>query len=169
MVSAAVYGIGNVLVGDDAIGPTVARTFESSWSVDSRVVVADLGTPSLDLTDHVIDHESVIFIDAVTADEPPGSIVIYDRDEIIASAPVLRVGPHDPALRDALLTLQLFGHCPSDIILIGVVAGQMDGGLSPEVRAAIPKVCSTIAGELERRGYPASRSASPTRPDLWWE
>lgn len=168
-MSAAVYGIGNVLIGDDAIGPTVARTLEASWSLDPRVVVEDLGTPSLDLTDHVIDHDTVIFVDAVSDDHAPGSILIYSRDEIIASAPILRVGPHDPALRDALLTLELFGQGPADIILIGVVVQQMAGGLSPAVRAAVPLVCSTIAGELERRGYAASRSASASRPDLWWE
>lgn len=168
-MTAAVYGIGNVLIGDDAVGPTVARTLQASWSLDPRVFVDDLGTPSLDLTDHVIDHDTVIFVDAVSDDHAPGAILIYDREQIIASAPVLRVGPHDPALRDALLTLELFGQGPADIILIGIVARQMAGGLSPEVRAAVPLACSTIAGELERRGYSASRAASPSRPDLWWE
>ncbi len=168
-MTAAVYGIGNVLIGDDAIGPTVARTFEASWSLDPAVVVEDLGTPSLDLTDHVIDHDTVIFVDAVTDDHAPGTILIYSREEIIASAPIMRVGPHDPALRDALLTLELFGQGPADIILIGIVAQQLAGGLSENVRAAIPRACATIASELQQRGYSASPASDPARPDLWWE
>src|SRR5579864_4022906 len=50
MKRALIGGIGNVLLGDDGIGPYVVHVLESRYTFGESVAVADLGTPALDLT-----------------------------------------------------------------------------------------------------------------------
>src|SRR5271165_3465619 len=51
---ALIGGIGNVLLGDDGVGPYVVRLLESQYSFGNNVELADLGTPALDLTHQIV-------------------------------------------------------------------------------------------------------------------
>ena len=166
----AVYGIGNILMSDDAVGPTVARMLDAEWSLSGGVVVEDLGTPTLELPAHVAGLDAVVFIDAVTAPAPPGSIIVYSREQILAHPPGLRVGPHDPSLRETLLTLDLIGNGPRHAVLVGIVAesAKMGLGLTPAVAAAVPLAAAQTLAELERLGVTAARREQPLDADLWW-
>ena len=83
----AIYGIGNILMGDDGVGPAVVRHLSSNYSLGPDVVLEDLGTPSLDLPSYLIGYDTVIFIDAVSLDAPPGTIRVFSRDEITSVPP----------------------------------------------------------------------------------
>jgi hydrogenase maturation protease len=100
-VRTAVYGIGNILMGDDGVGPAVIRHL-SSLSLPPDVVIEDLGTPSLDLPAYLMGFDTVIFIDAVAADAPPGTIRLYSREEIVAVPTGIRISPHEPTLSAAV-------------------------------------------------------------------
>ena len=43
----AVYGIGNILMGDDGIGPAVVHYLASNHLLSDGITLEDLGTPSL--------------------------------------------------------------------------------------------------------------------------
>ena len=45
MAKIAVIGIGNVLAGDDAVGPHVVRVLEAHYELPDGVQVIDAGTP----------------------------------------------------------------------------------------------------------------------------
>jgi hydrogenase maturation protease len=166
----ALFGIGNILMSDDAIGPTVARMIDAEWSMPDGVVVEDLGTPTIELPAHVAGLDAVVFIDAVTANATPGSIIVYSREQILAHPPGLRVGPHDPSLRETLLTLDFVGNGPRDVVLVGVVAqsAKMGLGLTPAVAAAIPAAAAQALAELARLGVTLTRRDEPRDADLWW-
>jgi len=166
----ALFGIGNILMSDDAIGPTVARMIDAEWSMPDGVVVEDLGTPTIELPAHVAGLDAVVFIDAVTANAAPGSIIVYSREQILAHPPGLRVGPHDPSLRETLLTLDLIGNGPRDVVLVGIVAqsAKMGLGLTPAVAAAIPAAAAQALAELARLGVTLTRRDEPRDADLWW-
>jgi hydrogenase maturation protease len=70
-------GVGNVLLGDDGIGPYVARTLEARYEFGDNVHVADLGTPGLDLIAHVSGMDALILVDAVKSGEPAGTVTCY--------------------------------------------------------------------------------------------
>lgn len=166
----AIYGIGNVLVGDDAIGPSVIRFLESHWMFPEEVVVEDLGTPSLDLAEHLVDCNAVIFIDAVSAAGDPGEIRVYRRDEIIQHSPSLRMSPHDPSLRETLLNVGLLGIGPSEVTLVGVIPRSLQQfGLSADLRAAIPVAADRVLEELSRLGLRATRLISGRKSPGFWE
>jgi hydrogenase maturation protease len=95
-VKTAVYGIGNILMGDDGVGPAVVRYLASNDLLPPDVTLEDLGTPSLDLPAYLAGYDRVIFIDAVALDAPPGTIRVFSRDEITSVPTGIRVSPTSP-------------------------------------------------------------------------
>ncbi|HPS77501.1 MAG TPA: hydrogenase maturation protease [Thermoanaerobaculaceae bacterium] len=166
----AVVGLGNVLMGDDALGPTVIRILEAGFDFAPAVTVLDLGTPGLDLTPYLSGRDSVIIVDTVNATGQPGEVRTYQREELLAHAPLPRVSPHDPGLKEALLTLEFAQDAPGEVLLVGVIPFSVDRGthLSAPATAAIPEVVASVLDELSRLGVPAIRKLAPPEPDLWW-
>ena len=158
MARVAVFGIGNVLLGDDGVGPFVANYLARNFDLPADVVVEDLGTPSLDLPSYLVGHDKVIFIDAVAADAPPGSIRTFTREEIMAVEPGIRISPHEPSINDALIILDFAGTGPRDVTLIGIVPQTLDGGLalSDDVAAAVPQAANLAASYLRERSPSAA-------------
>ena len=147
LAKTAIFGIGNILMGDDGVGPAVARYLEENFEFADSITVEDLGTPSLDLPSYLMDRDLVVFVDAVAADDkPPGTIVRYNREEIVAVPSGIHISPHEPSINDALQVLDFAGHAPKDVVLIGVVPKTLDGGvqLSAEVAAAVPELVSQV-------------------------
>lgn len=165
-----IAGLGNVLVGDDALGPWVVRTLEARWALPPGVTVIE-GTPGNDLVPHLMGADAVIVADTVTTRGAPGTIVCYRRDDILRTPPALRVNPHQPGLKDSLFTLDLLGEAPREVLLVGVIPQVLETGLglSPAVRDAVDGVVDAIVRELARLGLvPTAREAAePVRP--WWE
>jgi|SRR5664279_104596 len=137
----AIYGIGNILLGDDGIGPAVVNYLFANNILGDDVTLEDLGTPSLDLPNYLTGFDRVIFIDAVAVDAPPGTIRLFSREEIIAAPPGIRISPHEPSINDALIVLDFAGGAPRDVVLIGIVPHTLENGmnLSPAVGKAIPR------------------------------
>jgi len=152
-VRSAVYGIGNILLGDDGIGPAVVAYLSSNFELGPEITIEDLGTPSLDLPNYLTGYDRVIFIDAVAADAPPGTIRLYSRDEIVAAPPGIRISPHEPTINDALIVLDFAGGAPKEVVLVGVVPQTLEGGmtLSPAVAGAVPRAAAMVVGELGKR------------------
>ena len=167
----AIFGIGNVLAHDDAAGPSVVCLLDAHWTFPEGVVVEDIGTPALELPTHLAGYDRVILVDAVEADAPAGTIRIYRREEILLHPPGLRLSPHDPALKETLMLLELTGEAPADLVLVGVVARvtEMGVGLSDEVRAALMPAAEAVVAQLAGMGLPPTRRETPRAPDLWWQ
>ena len=166
-----VVGLGNVLMGDDALGPYVIGLLQARYRFEEGVSAEDLGTPGLELHPHLAGLDALILIDTVRAKGDPGEVRTYRRDEILRHAPARRVGPHDPSLKEALLALDFAGDGPDEVLLVGVIPATVKAsvGLSAEVRDAVPAVVDEILVELERLGYILAAYDPPREPDLWWE
>lgn len=170
-MSVAVLGLGNVLMGDDALGPYTVRVFEAEYEVPEGVAVRDLGTPGLDLTPHLAELRHLILVDTVRSDGEPGELRLYRLEEVLRHPPGPRVSPHDPGVKEALLSLRFAGQGPEEMLLVGVIPGphRSEAGLSPAVERAVPAAVAEIVRELEGLGLPPRRREPPHRPDLWWE
>jgi hydrogenase maturation protease len=166
-----VLGLGNVLMGDDALGPFVIATLQARYRFDERVRVEDLGTPGLDLRPHLAELEAVILIDTVRAEGRPGELRCYRREEILRHPPPQRIGPHDPGVKETLLALEFAGTGPSEVLLVGVIPErvQQQERLTPVLREAVSAVIEEVLDELARLGAAARARDEPLEPDLWWE
>ncbi len=149
----AIYGIGNLLLGDDGVGPAVVAYIEKHCALPPGVTLEDLGTPSLDLPNYLQDYDLVIFVDAVAVDAAPGTIRLFSREEIIAAPPGIRVSPHEPSINDALIVLDFAGGAPAQVVLVGVVPHTLEGGmtLSQDVAAAVPLAAEMVIAQLAKR------------------
>ncbi len=167
----AVIGIGNVLTGDDAVGPTVVRLFEAAHELPPGVEVVDAGTPGLDLTAYLAGLDAIVLVDAVKANGAPGELRVYSKAELLRKAPIVATSPHEPGVREALLHAEFQGVAPPVARLVGIVPEQVETGirLSAAVRAALPRAVEQVAAELAALGAPARRRDPPLAPDLWWE
>jgi hydrogenase maturation protease len=170
-VGIAVIGIGNVLTGDDAVGPTVVRMLEAAYEAPDGLLLLDAGTPGLDLTAYLADLEAVILVDAVRAGGAPGELRVYGLEELLARAPALATSPHEPGVREALLHAQFMGVSPRVVRLVGVIPSGVETGigLSAPVRAAVPAALARVRDELAALGVPLRERVPPRPPDLWWE
>ena len=166
-----ILGLGNVLMSDDGFGPYVARVLEAFYEFPDDVEVIDVGTPGLDLTPYLLGTDAVIFVDTVTADGAPGDTRVYDRSEILKYPPQARTGPHDPALKEALLTVDAAGAGPAIVMLIGVIPQWVATGvsLSQPVSQSVTAVVRMVIDELDRLGVRAIPRPVPERPRIWWE
>ena len=167
----AVVGLGNVLMGDDALGPTVIKVLEAEYEFPSGVSVQELGTPGLDLTPYLAGVGALIVVDTVRASGQPGEVRLYRRDEVLKHAPQPRLSPHDPGLKEALLTLEFSGKSPREVLLVGVIPAEVRTGvgLSPAVGAAVRFAVAEVVKDLARLGVGPRARSTPGPPDLWWE
>jgi hydrogenase maturation protease len=163
-------GIGNVLLGDDGIGPYVLRMLESQYSFGEDVALVDLGTPALDLTHQIAGLHSLILVDSVASDEPPGTLALYRKEDILRIAPAERLDPHSPALSECLMIAEMLGASPEHVLLAGIVGARYEPGapLTDAVRDAVPKAITAIIEELQRLGYVVRKKESPDSPGIWW-
>ena len=165
-----VLGLGNVLMGDDAAGPWVVEHLRAEYELGPGVSLTDLGTPGLDLVPHLSGARVVILVDTVKSSGPPGTLRSYRKDEVLKYPPGPRTSPHDPAVKETLLYLDLAGSGPEEVLLVGIVPGRVEKGLglTPAVAGAIPEAAAAVVAELCRLGIAVTRRANavPARP--WW-
>lgn len=152
--STVVIGIGNVLMGDDGVGPCVVRLLEGRLP---DIDVVDCGTAGLDVSAQVLDRTTVVFVDAVAAPDPAGTVVTLRGGALReggATGP--RMCPHEPGIRDALLLADLVGRAPTHAILVGVVPANTELGttLTPAVAQAVCPAARAVIEALVQLGHP---------------
>ena len=69
-----IAGVGNVLLGDDGVGPYIINLLKARYSFGPDVELEDFGTPALDFIDHIVEREALVVIDSVNNGEAPGEI-----------------------------------------------------------------------------------------------
>lgn len=170
----AVLGLGNVLRRDDGLGPAVIAWLEARHRFPPDVEVLDLGTPGLDLVDHLVDRDAVVFVDALVRAGAPGEVAVLDPTDLRGSAPLVpaspRVTSHEAGVDDALALAALDGRGPRHVRLVGVVAADLgDGpGLSPPVEAAVRPAAEAVLDELAALGVLAAPRRAPAPDAAWW-
>jgi hydrogenase maturation protease len=165
-------GVGNVLLGDDGVGPYVAHLLEHHYHFEEGVSVCDLGTPGLDLVGHLSGIDALILVDAISNDAPPGTLSLYRREDILrhGSAPV-RMDPHAPSLSESLLIADFTGEGPSTVLLIGITADQFEPGapMSDSMRATAILAVEEVLLELDRLDVDYHPRAGSSVSPAWWE
>ncbi len=164
-------GVGNVLMGDDALGPHVLKRIEARYELPPEVTVFDAGTPGLDLTLFLDGFDAIVAVDALKAKGAPGEVRTYRRDQLVEGALAVVTSPHEPTLREALMRLKLLGRIPESVLLVGAIPQRVETGpgLSFAVESAIPVIEQHVLRELARLGAKVAPRAMPSQPDFWWE
>jgi len=151
-----VLGLGNILLSDEGVGVRVVEALQQVTLPDD-VEALDGGTASMALLDTLRDRDRVIVIDAVKGNHHPGTIYRFTPEDISFQREIA-TSLHQLDLLDALAQLEFLGRAPRDVVLYGIEP--KDIGLSleltPEVRAAIPRVIELVLSELKTSALPSA-------------
>ena len=146
-----VLGLGNSILGDDGVGPAVARSVARAVARRSDVVVEEAAADGLELLDLVIGHSRLVLVDAVpTSGGAPGTVHRYDRGELLA--PHRAAALHEVNLATAMTVARRLGlEVPTEIVIYAIEVedgGSFHDGLSAPAAAAVPVVVERVLREL---------------------
>lgn len=146
-----IIGVGNLLRTDDGVGVHAVNLLNDSGKLPEWVEAVDAGTCAGDLPGLIRGREKVIIIDALEADEEPGSIFKLSASNL-APSPGSRLTLHESGVHEALQNLAMLGEHP-DVEVIAVAGRDctsMGMALSPEVQAALPRVIEAVLTSVQR-------------------
>lgn len=148
-----VIGCGNILRGDDAVGPVLIRTLFTR-GVPAGVRIVDGGTAGMDVAFGMRGAQRVVIVDAAATGAEPGTIYRVPAEELTELPPIDGLHTHNFRWDHALSFSEwLLGPLkPTDITVFLVEAGQLEPGteLSPPVAAGM----ETVMDLIEREFYP---------------
>ena len=148
-----VIGCGNILRGDDAVGPVLIRHLFVR-GVPEGVRLVDGGTAGMDVAFGMRGAARVVIVDASATGAEPGTIYRVPAEELTELPPIDGLHTHNFRWDHALsFSAWLLGpHKPADITVLLVEAGAMEPGapLTPPVERAMHQVADLI----ERDFYP---------------
>ncbi|WP_025121456.1 MULTISPECIES: HyaD/HybD family hydrogenase maturation endopeptidase [unclassified Serratia (in: enterobacteria)] len=153
-----ILGIGNLLLGDEAVGVRIVEALEQRYRLPAHVEVLDGGTSGMELMEIMADRDHLIVADAVLTGAAPGSIaVLYDEE--IPALFTRKVSPHQLGLSDVLMALRLTDEFPRRLTLVGVVPESLEPGigLTTVVSQAIEPALAQILLALQESGVVAER------------
>ncbi len=151
-----VLGLGNLLCRDDGLGVVAVQRLLAQYRLGPGVVALDGGTLGMSLMSHVADVPSLLLVDAVELDEPPGTLVQL-TGENVALAAAQRLSVHQVGVVDLLDGLRLTGRYPESLHLMGLVpeTTQLGVDLSPAVEDRLPDLVHRVAERIEALGFTA--------------
>ena len=150
----AVVGVGNILMGDDGVGPKVIELLRDRGA-DERAELIDAGLAIGDVMCDLDPKQPLVIVDAVRGGNAPGSIYRLDPSQIDARTASLgaALSLHEVNVLPALHLEALTGRVFRDVTIFGVEPVGVAGGqaLSPAVAEAARKVAEMISACLDRR------------------
>jgi len=152
-----VLGLGNQLLGDEGVGVHAAEELLSG-RLPSDVVVLDVGTAVLDALPAMEVAQRIVVVDAVRANQAPGTVYRVPFDEMRHPQVIGSVHGFDLS---RVLALSGRADVP-EVVVIGVEPESIDWSLelSPPVREAMPAVLEAVLAEVGAPG-----PAPPTRAE----
>jgi len=148
-----VLGCGNILFGDDGLGPAAVEYLKNNYSIPSDTEVINAGCSVrnilFDITLSDKKPEKIIIIDAFDIGKNPGEIFEIDIDDI-PEEKIDDFSMHQIPTSNLLRELKDF--IKIEVKVIGCQPGFIPGtvfiGLSEKVTCSIPRICDLIIEEI---------------------
>ncbi|MCF6237598.1 MAG: HyaD/HybD family hydrogenase maturation endopeptidase [Candidatus Marinimicrobia bacterium] len=135
-----VLGLGNIIFGDEGFGVEMVRQLPEYNSYPDYVNFIDGGTQGIYLLDYFESPECLLILDAIIPVEYDAEVYSYQGSDL-PSFIHRKLSSHQIGLSELLSLAKLHEKMPRKIALIGIPPDNLDMGmgLSPKVRALIPK------------------------------
>ena len=142
-----ILGLGNLLQKDEGFGIQAINMLaeELSTAEKESFELVDGGVLGLNLLPLVDECSHLLVLDAIDADQPPGTVIELDGPEIPLYADI-KLSEHQIGFQEVLGLSMLRGHLPEHLHLIGVQPEDISTGLSlsPAVQAVLDKVIGRV-------------------------
>lgn len=149
----AVVGVGNGVMGDDALGERVIHALQDLPEERTEGVrLYNAGTTGMLALEAMSGCERAIVVDAVSADGEPGSIYRYEYRDGSFDGDVPPVSMHDVSFAEGLSAGREAYDLPAEILVIGVEPKRVELSLelSDPVAERVPDVVELVLRELGR-------------------
>ena len=144
-----VIGLGNLLKGDDAIGPVVIEKLSKSYN-ESELNLVDIGADAISLLDWLIGKDPVVIIDCAKMGKEPGDVVEFDVNDANISRVYNTFSLHGFSFGDVYkMASQMGPVAPCKIIGVEPKHINFNEDLSNEVEASIPKIINIVTMEAQ--------------------
>ncbi len=118
-----ILGIGNIIFGDEGVGPHLANLIEEKYafiSDDHSVDVMDGGTLAQRLIPIITEYDSVVLIDCVNVDDGEiGSVYSFDFDKVPGYI-TWNGSAHEVEMLQTLQMIEMMGDLPP-VKIVGVI------------------------------------------------
>ena len=154
-----IIGCGNLLRGDDAVGPLVIRTLWEMWGewVPAGVELCDGGTAGMDVAFKMRGRSRVILIDACDLGCDPGALYCVPGDELENIPDLTTLHSHsfrwDHALAFARWLLKESYPQQIQVYLIQIEKTDFGAPLSKPVEDAMGRLVKRIVNSLTEEGF----------------
>ena len=138
-----VLGVGNLLLKDEGVGIHVIKALENE-KLPAHVHLMDGGTGGLHLLSWLQGYDRIIMIDATLDNNPPGTVRLIQPRYATDFPPLLSA--HEIGLKDMIDAMILTEDLPEThlIVISTLNINEVGMDLTPEVKAAVPKVIRMI-------------------------
>ena len=146
-----VLGVGNLLLKDDGVGVHLINALRDT-PFPENVQLIDAGTVSHQLISLFHETDYLILVDAVSANDVPGSLYRFTPDDIDFLQSGYKMSLHEMTLVDILQMAEMTGAKP-EAVIIGIQPKDVSSWsleLSDEVQAVVPRVKALVIEELKR-------------------
>lgn len=149
-----ILGLGNLLCHDDGLVALAVSRLQQKYEVPEGVVALDGGTLGLALLPYLQQARTAILVDAIQADQPPGSFVRLEGEEV-PPAVLHRLSVHQIGVADLLDGARWLGRYPDRVVLLGLVPStiELGFGCSDAVTDALPALVDAVVDEAGRLGF----------------
>jgi len=162
---ALILGIGNVLWADEGFGVRCVEEMARTLAYGPEVQILDGGTQGLYLLPFLEEANMMVVFDAVDYGLEPGTMKIVEGDDVPAFMGAKKMSLHQTGFQDVIATAQLMGHCPEEIMLVGVQPVELEdygGGLRDKTAAQITPAIQVARDWLAARGIHATEGQTAT-------
>jgi len=145
-----VLGLGNDILGDDAVGLHAARELGKEFQRKADIVEAAVS--GFEIMEILEGYEKVLLIDAVVTNRHrPGTILELTKEQF---RNVVAISPHYMGLPDVFLLAEKMNvEFPTEICILGMEIMppyELREELSPDIRSALPELISKGKDVLSR-------------------
>lgn len=155
MNSIAIVGLGNILLGDEGFGVHLINDLKAKYTFSSNVKILDGGTVGFLLIEHFLENEYLIFIDAIRANEAPGSIYKFNIKELPPNITFVS-SIHEIGLGDIIGHVSLMGIERETVIIgiepLSVCPNDLTTTLTPLMKEKMPKVEQLVLEQIKEFG-----------------
>jgi hydrogenase maturation protease len=140
----AVYGIGNTMRGDDAVGLVVARRLKEM--LPEHVEVREHGDDCLALLDLWERLEEAVVVDAMLGGKPAGTIFVWDASDRPLPSEGGFPSTHAFGLAEAIQLGRVLRRLPKRLMVYGIQGRSFapGAGLTPAVERAADRLARLL-------------------------
>jgi hydrogenase maturation protease len=151
-----VLGLGNLLLGDDAVGLHLKKELEAALD-GSAVEFVDGGTQGIALVGYFADRPRVLILDAISLGEEPGFVHVLRGNDLAKLRARRATNAHEGNGLTLIEMARLLGYYPEELAVVGVEPAQVRTGigLSAPVTAALDRAFHEARKILEEFSDPS--------------